>query len=250
MHFHLSNTALHKWTTYKDMKCHHSLITLCCRVFLMAPVIPAFTSDSEPTVEQGATACDQTGFNYSGFGTWASTQKSWALVYKKPHIACIIYFVSAITGIAAFGWLHIAGFPWMTLKAHIPILLFVGVSTVQVVGMWLMGPAYGSTQFSKPFQLVGAGSGVYTIAASFAGPLDFTPFQDRLLNVTVTGLSCLLMYISSAFGGVAADLPPEPYQGLVLPLANSAFTALKLTDAGTDLGFMRMLWEQVCQAAA
>eukprot|EP00892_Ulva_mutabilis_P012516 jgi/Ulvmu1/9637/UM054_0069.1 len=84
----------------------------------------------------------------------------------------------------------------------------------------------------------------YLQLSSFVGPIDFTPFQNRLVNTITTGLEVFLLHIYTATGATAAEHPAEPYQTMMVPLTNSAFSTLRSLDAFTDLGLVRLLWDK------
>lgn len=121
---------------------------------------------------------------------------------------------------------------------------------LHVAATWYMGPAFGTTNARHLLLVIVTICAVYLFGVSCIGPQHFVPFQSRFVYTVWTAIAILVCNIYTACGAIPAGHLTEPYKTLITPVLNSAFTTLRVTDSGTDLGFARVLWEQVLPTSA
>lgn len=174
-----------------------------------------------------------------------SAADGWSSIHCQPRAIRACNLIAGMAGTVLYPLPHLAGFPWLTARSQIPALVFFFSQGVNVGGMWRHGPAFASSIPGQGMSGIAGATGFYLLAAASAGPLSFTPFHDRLVSTIWAAPTVYLMYTFAASGGTAAEHPVEPYQTLMTPLVNSAYSTLRVLDAATDLTFVRLLWEQV-----
>lgn len=185
----------------------------------------------------------------SWLGMSPEARAGWNLIHVKTDVIRIAY-MAAVTGtVVTSAVLYGGGFPLITLRVHIPSFLN-WLAYLFLVGQILRGgPLASNTNKYKGVVVVYIGSLSYLTVASFVGPIWYTPFKNRLVNVALTAAQLLFMGCSAAFGGTADDIPAKPYQSLWWPFTNSAFTTMRIRDVLTDFGFARILLDQVSRPA-
>lgn len=169
----------------------------------------------------------------------------WALMHQKPHRICIAYFTSAAGTIASVSILYGGGFPMVTPKVHIPCIGYALSYALLVAWIWRGGPLGGAAKNYKSVVPIMIGFLGYLTVSSFLGPIHYIPFENRLVNLFGTAAYGYFMTCSGCLGGNMRDIPAVPYRSLLVPVVNAAFTTMRFLDVLTDLGFARILLDQV-----
>lgn len=179
------------------------------------------------------------------FGMRADAADGWSQMHVQPHHVCSVAMTAGVLGSTAFPFLHIFGSSWPTVKIHIPALTVFVCLNVHVGGVWRYGPKFCGKRASQVLISGVTICGVYLYLASCVGPLSFVPFQNRLASTIGHAVGILFMNVFSSCGGMAAEQPAQPHVSLLTPVTNAAFSTLRLVDSGTDMGLVRVLWDQV-----
>lgn len=179
------------------------------------------------------------------FGMLADAADGWSQIHVQPHHVCAMGMSAGVLGTTAFAFLHIFGSPWLTMKIHIPAVTMFALYEVYVAGVWRYGPHFTQTHAGQLVIGVATICSMYLFLLSFVGPLTFTPFQSRVASTIGSAIGVFLLCVFSACGGMAAEHPSEPHISLSTPVMTAAFSSLRLIDSGTDMGLVRVLWDQV-----
>lgn len=180
------------------------------------------------------------------FGMSSEAPSAWAMMYVRPEIICVLYFTSSVGGIVIFAVLYISGFPWFTRQAHIPVLIFISSQMIRQCGFWRHGPQFATMHSNKVLLPFTVGSLLFMIILAFAGPISYVPYRSRITTLITMSAAAFLISVSAVCGSIAADHPPQPHKSLLAPITNACFSALRIMDALTDWGFVRILATQVC----
>lgn len=171
--------------------------------------------------------------------------RAWAQMYVRPEVICLLYFSATLSGMAIFGVLFISGFKWFTPHSHIPVMIFLVAQSVRQSGFWMYGPPFASARQGRSLVVFVALSVLYMSVVSIAGPKSYVPYGSRIVAVIAVSVAAVTFTCAAAFGGIPADHPSEPHKTILTPLSNAFFSTLRLMDALTDLGFVRILAAQV-----
>ena len=178
-------------------------------------------------------------------GMSGQAPKRWATVHTRPHVICTAYFFAVSLSIIAASIIYGGGFSWFSPKIHIPFLVFVLTTTFLAAWIWREGPLVNSSAAYKVMLNTSVASIAYLVGAAFIGPITFTPFASRLGNIFGAASQLLLTFCTASLGGSSAEMPQTPHQSLWTPLTFAGFTSLRFLDVLTDMGFARILLEQV-----
>lgn len=171
--------------------------------------------------------------------------RGWAMMYVRPDIICILYFFTTTASMAIFVALFIPGFHWFTPTAHIPVLVLVISQTLRQCLFWRNGPKASASKSCRALVSFVAVSVLFMAVLAFAGPMNCVPYRSRITTLMSISAAALLFSCAAASGGVEADHPSQPHKSLLTPFTNACFSTLRLVDALTDLGFVRILASQV-----
>lgn len=163
----------------------------------------------------------------------------------RPEVICVLYFFATVASMVIFAALFIPGFHWFAPRAHIPIVMLIVAQTLRQSLFWRYGPKAAKLKPCKALVIFVATTVLFMSVTSFAGPISYVPYRSRIL--TLIGISAAAFFFScaAACGGIAADHPPQPHKSLMTPLLNACFSTLRLMDALTDMGLVRILATQV-----
>lgn len=169
----------------------------------------------------------------------------WAKVHIQPHRCCVAYFAGIVTFCLSSWVMYGVGIPWPTPIMHIPCVITVSGASCMAALLWRGGPLAAGSPACKAAMGICGVSNVILATASFVGSEKLVPFQSRLVNIL--GSACIMFcsFASCLLGGNAADHPAEPYRSLLPPLLTAASNTIRSVDTFTDMGFVRILLQQV-----
>lgn len=174
----------------------------------------------------------------------------WAQIHVKPHVALLVCICSDCVAMVILAILNVGGVPWGVTLMNVLGIASTASHCCGISWLWRMGPMGAKAPFYAVLSVISTISLVMMVVAALAGPIRFTPFQDRLLFVVADAVSVFAKMWSGLNGSFAADHPPEPYTSIWPSMTNAAFTSSRLVDSLTDIGFVRILLTQVsgCQS--
>ena len=169
----------------------------------------------------------------------------WAKLHVKPHLMCLAFFATIVSCCVSAAMLYGVGLSWPTAVIHVPYLTSTSAMISLAALVWRGGPVAAEASVGRSLGRIWAISSFFAVTASFVGPGNLVPFNNQMANLL--GCACFIFsgFANGAFGGNPADRPQQPYTSFVPPVVNAAFSTLLFIDTLSDLGFVRILLQQV-----